>query len=73
MPTDLALDDSLVEEAVKVGNHRTKEEAVTAALQAYAQAQKRLEILDWVGKVDSYEDYESKRLRERKPRLTSTC
>ncbi|HEY4595130.1 MAG TPA: type II toxin-antitoxin system VapB family antitoxin, partial [Thermoanaerobaculia bacterium] len=33
MATNLALDDSLIEEAVKVGNHRTKKEAVTAALQ----------------------------------------
>ena len=36
MPTNLALDDSLIEEAVKVGNHRTKKEAVTAALHEYA-------------------------------------
>ena len=68
MPTNLALDDSLIEEAVKVGNHRTKKEAVTAALQEYVHARKRLEILDWVGKVAYYDDYEPKRLRDRKPR-----
>jgi Arc/MetJ family transcription regulator len=68
MPTNLALDDSLIEEAVQVGNHRTKKEAVTAALQEYVLARKRLEILGWVGKVDYYEDYEPKRLRDRKPR-----
>jgi hypothetical protein len=67
MPTNLALDDSLIEEAVKVGNHRTKKEAVTAALQEYVQARKRREILDWVGKVDYYDDYDPKRLRDRKP------
>jgi Arc/MetJ family transcription regulator len=38
MPTNLALDSSLVEEAVKLGNHRTKKEAVTAALREYVQA-----------------------------------
>ena len=43
MPTYLALDDSLIEEAVKAGNHRTKKEAVTAALQEYVQARKRLD------------------------------
>ena len=68
MATNLALDDSLIEEAVRVGNHRTKREAVTAALQEYVQARKRREILDWVGKVDYYDDYDSKRLRDRKPR-----
>jgi Arc/MetJ family transcription regulator len=67
MPTNLALDDSLIEEAVKAGHHRTKKEAVTAALREYVQARKRLEILDWVGKVEYYDDYEPKRLRNRKP------
>jgi len=46
MPAPLALDDSLIEEAVKVGNHRTKEEAATAALSEYVQAYKRREIFD---------------------------
>jgi Arc/MetJ family transcription regulator len=68
MPTNLALDDSLIEEAVKAGNHRTKKEAVTAALLEYVQARKRREILEWIGKVDYYDDYEPKRLRDRKPR-----
>ena len=65
MATNLALDDSLIEEAVKVGNHRTKKEAVTAALQEYVQARKRREIFELVGKVDYYEDYDPKRLRDR--------
>jgi Bacterial antitoxin of type II TA system, VapB len=68
MATNLALDDSLIEEAVKVGNHRTKKEAVTAALQEYVQARKRREIFELVGKVDYYDDYDPKRLRDRKPR-----
>jgi Arc/MetJ family transcription regulator len=66
MPTNLILDDSLIEEAVKVGNHRTKREAVTAALQEYVQTRKRREILAWVGKVDYDDDYDPKRLRDRK-------
>ena len=64
MPSNLY--DSLIEEAVKVGNHRTKKEAVTAALLEYVQARKRLEVLDWAGKVDYYDDYDAKRLRSRK-------
>ncbi len=58
MPTRRAPDDPLVEGSVEIGN---------------VQACKRLEILEWVGKVDYYEDYEPKRLRERKPCPTSTC
>jgi Arc/MetJ family transcription regulator len=68
MPTKLTLDDSLIAEAVRVGNHRTKKEAVTAALREYIHAGKRREILEWVGKVDYYDDYEPKRLRDRKSR-----
>jgi hypothetical protein len=68
MATNIALDDSLIEEAVRVGNHRTKKEAVTAALNEYVQARKRSEILDLVGKVDYYDDYDPKRLRDRELR-----
>jgi Arc/MetJ family transcription regulator len=68
MPTNLALDDRLIDEAVKVGNHRTKKEAVTAALKEYVQARKQRGILDLVGKVDYYDDYDPKRLRNRKSR-----
>jgi hypothetical protein len=64
LPTNLALDDSLIEEAVTVGNHRTSEEAVTAALQEYVQARKRREIFELAGKVDYYDDYDPKRLRD---------
>ena len=41
---------------------------MTAALKEYVQARKRREILSWIGKVDYYEDYDPKRLRDRKPR-----
>ncbi len=68
MPTNLALDDSLIEDAVRAGNHRSKKEAVTAALKEYVQAHKRGEILEWVGKVDYYDDYDPKQLRDRKSR-----
>jgi len=69
MPTNLALDDSLIAEAVKVGNHRTKKEAVTAALNEYVQAHKRREILDWIGKVDYHDDYDPKPQRPCHPYL----
>ncbi len=34
MPTNLALDDRLIEEARKIGGHKTKKEAVSVALGA---------------------------------------
>lgn len=52
MATNLALDDRLIMDAVKLGGHKTKREAVTAALQEYVKAKRRLGILDMFGKVD---------------------
>jgi hypothetical protein len=39
-------------DAVRLGGHKTKREAVTAALQEYIRAKRRLGILDMCGKVD---------------------
>lgn len=41
MPTNLAIDDRLIEEARQVGHHSTKKEAVTAALGEYIRAANR--------------------------------
>ena len=53
MATNLALDDSLIEQARRVGKHRTKKEAVTSALREYVRRRRQLEILDLVGQVPS--------------------
>ena len=68
MPTNLAIDDRLIAEAQKVGHHRTKKEAVTAALDEYIRKRKQLDIIEMFGKVDFDEDYDYKRERERKPK-----
>jgi len=64
--THVALDDKLIETARRVGRHRTKKEAVTAALRQYIQYRKRLRILDWVGKVDFDDTYSHKAERRRR-------
>jgi Arc/MetJ family transcription regulator len=66
MPTNLAIDDRLLEEARKVGGHRTKRETVTAALDEYIRRRKQLEILELFGKIDYDPDYDYKRERRRK-------
>jgi Arc/MetJ family transcription regulator len=45
MPTNLALDDRLIERARRVGRHKTKKEAVTAALDEYIRRRKQLRVL----------------------------
>lgn len=66
MATNLALDDALIREAQEIGNHKTKKEAVTAALEEYVQRRKQLRILDLVGQIDYHEDYDYKAARRRK-------
>lgn len=68
MSTNLAIDDRLIEEAQKVGNHRTKKEAVTAALDEYVRRRKQLGILEMFGKVDFDVNYDHRRERDRKPK-----
>jgi hypothetical protein len=68
MPTNLAIDDRLIEEAQKVGHHRTKKEAVTAALDEYVRRRKQLDVIGMFGKIDYDENYDYKLERERKPK-----
>ncbi len=66
MATNLALEDKLVEMTRRIGRHKSKQEAVTAALKDYIRSRKRLKILDWIGKVEYDDDYDYKALRTRK-------
>jgi hypothetical protein len=66
MPTNLAIDDRLLEEAQKVGGHRTKRETVTAALQEYIKRRKQQEILSLFGTIDYEPGYDYKRERKAK-------
>jgi|AGTN01.1.fsa_nt_gi Uncharacterized protein conserved in bacteria (DUF2191). len=65
MPTNLAIDDRLIEEARKVGHHGTKREAVTAALDEYIRRRKQVQILDLFGTIDYEQDYDYKANRRR--------
>lgn len=64
MPTNLALDDRLIDEARKIGNHATKKEAVTAALDEYIRWRKQLKILDHFGTIDFDPKYNYKKIRK---------
>jgi Arc/MetJ family transcription regulator len=68
MATNLGLDDDLIEEARRVGKHRTKKEAVTSALREYVRRRRQMKILDLVGQIPFDEDYDYKSLRDRKAR-----
>ena len=65
MATNLAIDDRLLNEALRVGGQRTKKDTVTQALEEYVQRRKQARILDLFGKVDFDPKYDYKRQRRR--------
>jgi Arc/MetJ family transcription regulator len=65
MATNLQLDDRLIKQAVRLGNHRTKKAAVMQALTNYISHLRQQRILDLFGKVDFDSGYDYKRQRGR--------
>jgi Arc/MetJ family transcription regulator len=65
MATNLALDDKLITKAQELGHHKTKKEAVTAALKEYISIKKQLEIVDLFGKIDFDKGFHYKKARKR--------
>jgi Bacterial antitoxin of type II TA system, VapB len=66
MATNLALDDRLIEEARSVGGHKTKKDAVTAALAEYIQRRKQMRITKLFGTIEYEPGYDYKAGRQRK-------
>ena len=65
MATNLDLDDKLIMQALTVGHHKTKREAVTAALKEYISHKKQLNIFKVFGSVDFNAEYDYKKARKR--------
>ena len=63
MNTNVAIDDKLIEEARRLGHHRTKKEAVAAALREYISRRKQQAILSLFGLIDYDRNYDYKRER----------
>jgi len=66
MATNLDLDDALVSEAQRVGDHRTKKAAVTEALQEYIQRRKQRQIVKLFRKIDFDPKYDYKKNRRKR-------
>jgi len=64
MATNLDIDDKLIDEARRVGNYRTKKEAVTAALDEFIRRRKQLEILDHFGTIDFDPEFDYRKMRQ---------
>lgn len=60
MTTNLAIDDDLIKEALRVGHFKTGEDAVITALNEFIGRRKQLEIIELFGQFDPDPDYDYK-------------
>jgi Arc/MetJ family transcription regulator len=65
MATNLKLDDRLISKAVKIGQHKTKQAAVTAALTEYVQRRNRLRLLELERQIAFDPKWDYKKMRRR--------
>jgi Arc/MetJ family transcription regulator len=69
MPTNLAIDDRLLQEALRVGRFRTKKETVTKALEEFIERRHQRRILKAFGEIRFRDDWHYKQDRVgREPR-----
>ena len=66
MPTNLKLNDELINATVKLGNFKSKQEAVNTALAEFVERRQRLRILDLAGKIAFDPKWDYKKLRRRR-------
>ena len=63
MATNLKLDEKMVEEAVRLGNFKTKQQALNVALAEFVARRNRLRILELGGKIEFRPDWDYKKMR----------
>lgn len=63
MATNLAIDQKLLEQALKLGGKKTKKDTVNEALTEYVQRRKQKKIISLFGKVEYEPDYDYKKER----------
>lgn len=66
MATNLAIDDRLLNEALRVGGHSTKKATVTEALEEYIQRRKQARVVRLFGKVKFDRSFDYKEARRRR-------
>lgn len=66
MPSNLAIDDKLLEQALRVGGYKTKRETVNEALREFVQIRQRRELVKLFGRIDYDSRYNYKRERRQR-------
>jgi Arc/MetJ family transcription regulator len=65
MATNLAIDEQLLEEALRIGGRRTKKDTVNEALQEYILHRKQARVVELFGTIDFDSKYDYKKQRRR--------
>jgi Arc/MetJ family transcription regulator len=65
MATNLAIDSILLNQALAIGESKTKKDTVNTALKEYIQRRRAHEVVDMFGTVDYDDGYDYKSLRGR--------
>jgi Arc/MetJ family transcription regulator len=60
---NVKLDEKMVEEAVRLGNFKTKQEALNVALSEFVARRNRLRILELGGKIQFRPELDYKKMR----------
>lgn len=66
MATNLAIDDKLLDEALRIGGRPTKKATVTEALHEYIARRKQLDVLKLFGTIEWDASYDYKKQRRRR-------
>lgn len=66
MPTDLNIDDKLLNQARRLGRHPSKRAAVNEALKEYVMQLKRLAFLKMQGTIDFHARWDHKAERRKR-------
>ena len=66
MATNLAIDDALLDRALRVGGLPSKRATVNEALKEFIARRKRLAAIDAIGTIEFAEDYDYKAERKKR-------
>lgn len=64
MRTNIDIDDTLIDEVMKMANVKTKKEAVDVALREFVKTKKKKDLFELAGQVEFYDGYDHKALRQ---------
>ena len=65
MATNVELDEALIQEARRLGKHRSKRATIEEALREYVEHRQQKEVLKLFGEIDYDTSYDYKALRKR--------